>query len=232
MNLQGHRHAAMVTELVSLVLRFLPLPAETSDPVRLNVIIENRANIPNEPVYWEPVRAELLRQLHEADPEQAKRIHLEFQVVPKGIDLHLAYADVLAYLWGSQRQEIREMRKKSDLNHFGLTEDSVRMLRKAWDLLGSGRRVPPNLWQKLVSDPQWQEKDSPAEVLFARLQECCRRDPELWNAYAAETRRHLESKAVDLPMLRRDWPGCANAIPGKNCPPAWSWRIWFPIWLS
>lgn len=219
MNLQGHRHAAMITELVSLVLRFLPLPAETADPVRLNVIIENRANIPDEPVHWEPVRAELLRQLHEADPERAKRIHLEFQVVPKGIDLHLAYADVLAYLWGSQRQEIRKMRKISDLNRFGLTEDSVWTLREAWDLLGSGRRVPPDLWQKLVSDPQWQEKDSPAEVLFARLQECCRRDPELWNAYAAETRRHLESKAVGLPMLRRELAWLRECHPREELPP-------------
>ena len=206
--LRGDRYTAMVNELMATVLRFLPLDG----PTVVEVLMENRG-LAIEPVHWEPVRAELLRQLKDQDPNRASQIDLKMNVLKKDADPRLGYADVVAFTWGSSRAVSQERLKISGLKKFCLSDATISLLRTIWDRLGEGRQVEPEYWRKLVAIPDATQPNSLAGYLFLRLQGACRENPEAWARYAEETTRHLESKAVNLSALYRELAWLRACVP-------------------
>ena len=202
--LRGDHYTALVSEMIAMILRFLPVDQDTT----LEVLAEERG-LTIDPIHWEPVRSELLRQLRDADPVRVNHIQLSIRTIPKHADDRLGYADLIANSWGSMDERFR----LSKLGTFCLDEETPRLLSNVWQQLGAGHSIDPTTWRKLVHIPDALDSRSLPGSLLERLKVVCREDGGLWERYASETLRHLESKAVHLMHLHTELAWLRDCTP-------------------
>ena len=128
--------AAGVAELITWVARLLPIEGDT----RLDVLLEARGDV-DLAVGCEWLCAGLARSLAEEDPARYGRFCLSVAPVRKGAHPLLAYADVLAFTWGSPSEHARARLQQSGLCGTCLIEGDAASLRGLRETMWRGRAL-------------------------------------------------------------------------------------------
>ncbi len=204
-SISGDKYPMTVLGVIALILRFLPIQGKTM----IEVFVERRGD--NEvDTNWKMAAAELCRQLEEVDPRRATEIKLTIKTIAKGDHKHLAYADIIGHTWLPQREK---RLLDTGLSSNCLIPNYATLMNQLWDKLASGRQIDPEQWSEYVSQEAANDPETLPGHLFERVKQACREDRALWNKYASETLRHLESKAVSLPRLHREIAWLRDCVP-------------------
>ncbi len=193
--------------VLELIARFVPCEKK----VRLNVYFENRGSMRRGSV-WKPVEVSLLQRLSWTMPERARRMSLEIETVAKGEHPWLAYADVVGYVLFSRKPEFADYQEI--LRPFLCSGEEITQYVHGWDLLAVDRMPEPSLWREWVGREGADDGNTLAGRLLQDLMGNCRKSPEAWQVYFEETRRHLESKSVNLMRLGREISWLRACAPG------------------
>ena len=192
----GDRWVAGVLELVSWVLRLMPISGKTTLSIEVEQFGEHVSGSD-----WKAAVTGLHRELSEHNPQRARDLEIELKLVAKSQQRFGGYADVVAFTWGSPAGASRERLMKSGLAGSCLLSGDAPSLRSAWDKLSSGVRLSGEEWAGLVGDPDAADPKSAAGTLLGQLHEACRADSALWGRFLETARVHLDSKAVNLRSL-------------------------------
>lgn len=222
---QGEQWIDGVTELISWVIRLLPV----SEPTILKVFVEQR-----EPhvAGSEQSRIErvLLQNLAKINSIRANLLTLDIRLVykykpnlervslAKGEEYPthpwLAYADLLANLWYSQEKVYKTWLKESNLLHQFLHNDLSPQHQRLLDVY---LREPHTMlsgedWSLLVKD-SLHTKSSVLQYINTLWKERTQKDIHQWNQCMNEVQQHLYSKAIHMPtlMAQSQWLKEVNA---------------------
>ena len=218
----GHQWIDGICELIAWVMRLLPLNGKT----HLDVRIEQR---PPHKAGSEQSRLErlLLQALVRVDPERADQTNLTVRFIKKfksdqirsrrtrRSETHpwLAYADIAAYMWGTNKNKYQKWLQKSKLLnhalHYNIRHEHLTML----DLLNTNQLLSGDLWNTLLRSLS--ETDSHLiDHLNQQWQIHTARTPKLWTQLLNHTLAHVHSKAINMNLLvsQVDWLNKVNQM--------------------
>ncbi len=199
-SISGWGHAVAV--LIDLVMRLLPLPEKGQVKLtKLTVFIEERAP------YSHAKNFTFLRDaccfaLAQTFPERANLIRLEIKKMDKGSPFD-AYADLVANTCFSKSKFAQERLRLTGWEGFCFLNSQGEDLSRALDILHSGRKLPIELWNKLLVEKSAARGQGLVDVLLSRFGEKARGEEGDWEEYLGLVIRHLDSKAIDLHLLER-----------------------------
>ncbi|MBU1432298.1 hypothetical protein KKF91_17305, partial [Myxococcota bacterium] len=202
-----------VLELIDWALRLLP---REGAPTRLEVRVEERSHH-RAGEAWRDAVVEIQRRLAKTNADQAG-IEIEIKVVGKAEHPHLAYADALAYTWGSARGSAVARLKQSGLLGGSLIAGGARALSGWWDKVTRGEALSDEEFIQLAQARQ-QQPESLYAALWALLEDKLSADEALWGRYFELAERHLEGKNIHLPALCAQLDLLQAADPGATLPP-------------
>lgn len=210
--------------LFDLTLRLLPEPKEK---VILEFFIENRGdNSPVEVAKREAsikhiadgslyryaktfqTRAEMIElKIHTISKKEAEKAGDHRTPVQEEFIKYNGYVDVLAWAWGTPSKDGEKELRRLGLLHRCMLEGDVQELPFVLDRIAQEESIPFELWNKLLDSPDLCLVDSIPSLILEKLARITREKPHLWESYAEEVVRHLNSKAICLWHLSRqlDW---------------------------
>ncbi len=194
--------------IIDWVLRLLPLAGST----RLNVLIEGRPPFPPQTEAMVAARR-ALTDLARIWPERAKHIDVTISTIAKAGHPLNGYVDALAYTWGSTTRSSKERRRRSGLVGTCLLQHDSQALRASWDTWNHPGGLPASDWAALVASPDAESPSSLVSTLLEAIKDQCRHDPDRWQRYLDETRRHLGSKRLDLTRLAKEFAWLEDCRP-------------------
>ena len=187
-----------IRELVKWVWRLLPLP-EGEHPGNLRFFIEQRSQYSHEletELGCDMIQAELTRE----NPERARRLRmLSLEFVDKK-NRYTAWADITAYCWQSSIPAVKKAVRQSGLTGTSLLTLSPGVLRVCERIL-RGDVPDGEEWLLLMGDAFSCRKETVQGHAIALLQERCKANPALWDAYARTMHRYLLGKNYALSTL-------------------------------
>lgn len=196
-SVSGWGHA--VASFIDLVMRLLPLSEK--GVTKLTVFIEERAPYLHEKNFTF-LRDACCFALAQTFPDCANSIHLEIKKMDKNSPFD-AYADLVANTCFAKNDFSQERLRLTGWKRTCFLNFQSDELAQVLDIFHSGRKLPMNLWNKLLVGKSAAGKQSLVNALLARFGEEARGEIIGWEEYLAEVMRHLDSKAIDLHLLER-----------------------------
>lgn len=199
------RFLATLHDLIATVLRLLPI-AE-GQRTHLRILVEQRGGLDvrhSLPV----VLSELLRQAHLGDPARMALLDVKGAVAAKGEHRGLVAPDLVAHAWYGGTRASRNRLRRSGLTRDCLLDLPSNVVRAVFDALERTPGPTGAEWSALFEAARPNEAlAAPLAVALNQLALRCRQDVDLWRRYVSEALRHLDSKAIRLPMLKQqlDW---------------------------
>ncbi|MBQ8755476.1 MAG: hypothetical protein IJZ19_10635 [Lentisphaeria bacterium] len=220
--------------LIDITLRLLK---PNTDGTRLEFFVENRGEDTDKGI--EKMRA-MLQQTAAASlyhyakcfPDQAEKFTIKVDCIAKGktkdqkFITHNGYIDTVACAWNHGRVELYDVLEKGSFINRCLLEGDVQELPLVMDQLERGKSLPVKTWISLLSSPDAAAMDSPVKILLDKFGTLLRDDLRLWNVFVDETLAHLDSKAIDLPMLSKQINFLSVYIPASASLPPRLKMIW------
>lgn len=208
-----------LADLLSLGFRLLPVDG----PTEVSLFVEQFGGVDDNlgKALLRSMLEGVLHNLASVFPNRAKWISAKGKVIAKDGHPWNGYVDAAAYIWGAQSMSKFRSRVHWSGTCF-LEDDSADALRRVLDAFQTEGAPDASDWTMLLSMP---EADDPASLVSAFLRavgEESRADMDLWHGFMAETRRHLDSKAIDMGLLCRqirwlkDWMPSGVALPPRT----------------
>ncbi|MGY4878185.1 hypothetical protein ACLUEY_09900 [Vreelandella aquamarina] len=194
-----------ITQLVRWVLYMLPLQADT--PTRVQVSIEQRLNYQPDDDRLQALAQTLEGEFKALDAERYRQLSLQLNIVAK-THPHLAYADAVAYTWGSPAAVSNDRLKKSRLSgHCLLHPHADHALAHLYQALSYHESLPGDQWFPLCAAA---EQDAPNGLLYRWLERLGRnvqQDRDAWARLLEEVQHRQRHKGVATGDLQAalDW---------------------------
>ncbi len=185
-----------VLELIEWVLRLLPA---SDKGISLDVFVEERGGI-KRGEDWESAVADLLRGLENYRPDLKDLLKMNIKVIGKKEHPYLAYADLLAYIWGSPAKENKKRFEEMGLSEICFLHNKTQLLKRAWEQ--TEKRIPlrKNDWNTLLLLAEKTPPESLPRLLLEKMSQLLIY-PNYREVYLNYIEEHLNSKKVSLPYL-------------------------------
>ncbi|MBQ9405298.1 MAG: hypothetical protein IJU37_00995 [Desulfovibrio sp.] len=185
-----------IRDLVKWVWRLLPLSTEGTG---LHVHVEQRGVYSGKLTTLLSAK-NLQAEMTGEDPKRAAQMRiLQFTFEDKTAPM-LAWADIVAYLWGRQKGVDFKVFRKSGLAESCLIHCPASRLKTLEDIF-TGKTPDGAAWIGLMQEKA--RKGSLLEHALARLQQRCHAQPGLWKTYAQAMQDYLASKKYRHDVLER-----------------------------
>ena len=183
-----------ITQLIRWVLYMLPLQAGT--PTRVQVSIEQRNHYQPGDERLHALAQTLEGEFKALDAERYRQLSLQLNIVAK-THPNLAYADAVAYTWGSPAPVSDDRLKKSRLSgHCLLHPHATPALAHLYQALSYHESLPGDQWFPLCAAA---EQDAPNGLLsrwLERLGRNVQQDRDAWARLLEEVQRRQRHKGI------------------------------------
>lgn len=230
----------LVERTIDIVLRLLPIEGEGTSEI--SFLLEKRGAFNDKLSNSMAERAlhTCLYKLAKADPGRERlikatmRVEAKNETKNKDFIAYNGYVDAIACVWHSSDRRKATVRSLSEYGLRGtcLLSGNSQNIPELIDAATTNSPLRPDVWADLVVSAKKDGRDSLQHVLLEKFGERVRSDVGLWTEYLEETRRHLDSHAVDLHGLgtRIEW--LSSFMPDNACLPPRLELLWLTVKLA
>lgn len=184
-----------IETLLDLILRLLPIDGMT----KLKIYVEQRGKATAKDDYLlKKTCDDCLFHLSRAFPERSQSFEIESHIIQKKDHPWNGYVDAVAFCWSSPNGKI--ILNESKWEGTCLMGSSPYFLRHCIDTMEHEDAISPNDWSELLKNAQ-EYTNSLEKSLLKNLGERAKLKPSVWKIYLDYTVTHLNSKAINMPLL-------------------------------
>lgn len=188
-----------IAQLVRWTLYLLPV--NDGDPTRVDISIEQRSSYQVGDERLKALSQTLEGEFRALDPARFAKLSLRMRIVAKEHP-HLAYADAVAYTWGSPAAVNDDRLKKSRLlGHCLMHPHHEQSLQHLYLALSYHDHLPPEQWYALCSAVEKEGEHSLLARWMEKLGARLTTQPEQWQRYLAEVQHQMRLKGGSLMAL-------------------------------
>gem|GEM_PF-4223682 len=187
--------------ILEMGLRLIPKKGPTKFAVKAEERYEFK---PEDNNIWKYLSGDVEMDYANAYPGQSENVKIEGRFIKKGDDPCHGYADAIAYLWGSERKEIKDLLQSSSLLGSCFYSANIQTLRDSLDHLRNEKTISPPDWTALLNAEVPNENnsyDTLPHSLLRELGQKVQKQPELWEKFFAYFSEMVNSKTVRLETL-------------------------------
>ena len=193
-----------IETLLDLILRLLPINGKT----KLKIYAEQRGKACAKDDYLlQKTCDDCLFHLSRAFPERSQSFEIEPHIISKKDHPWNGYVDAVAFCWSSPNGKM--ILRESGWDGSCLISSSPYFLRHCIDTMEHEDVVSPNDWTELLKNTS-EQTNSLEKSLLVNLGERAKQMPDIWRNYMDHVVVHLNSKAINMPLLGKQikWLSC------------------------
>jgi len=215
-----------IETLLDLILRLVPINGKT----KLKIYAEQRGKATAKDDYLlQKTCDDCLFHLSRAFPERSQSFEIEPHIIRKEDHPWNGYVDAVAFCWSSPNGKM--ILEESGWEGTCLMDSSSYFLRHCIDTMEHEDVISPDDWSELLKNAN-QHTNSLEKSLLKNLGERARQNPSVWKNYLDFAVLHLNSKAINMPLLGRQVNWLSSYAPAKSELPPCLRLMWLTAKLA